>query len=344
VELQKLKVCIDETKTNKVTAKSKALAKTYATDQLRDAFASEIKRMQQGVRRLNVELAAAEGEFGSSYYKIQLIGAHEAAVEAVVSEGEHQCIALAGFLSELATQQSRSAIVFDDPVNSLDHRWRGCFARRLVDEARDRQVIVFTHDIIFLHDLMSGAEQLSVPIALCGVHSRGDRCGYVGEGLPWVAQKTMPRIDQLEKQARATRPDYDAGNDEQYEVAICRVYDRLRATVERAVEEWVFRGVVVRHRDYINLKDLPLVTVVTKTHCERLQDLFQRCCDITNSHDHSSLRSFEVPRPDEALADIAELRAIVDELKSLQKAMRIEEPALNQEKEESIGHWTNDDI
>jgi hypothetical protein len=320
-ELQKLKDCIDDTKTNKVTAKSKALAKEYATDQLRDAFASEIKRMQQGVRRLNVELAAAAGEFGSSYYKIQLIGAHDAAVESIVSEGEHQCIALAAFLAELATQQGRSAIVFDDPVNSLDHQWRSCFAQRLVEEARDRQVIVFTHDIVFLHDLMSGADDAGVPISLCRVQSNRDHCGFVADGLPWVAQKTVQRIDQLEKDARATQADYDAGHDDKYEAGICGVYDGLRATVERAVEEWVFRGVVVRHRDYINLKYLRLVTAVTVEHCERLQKLFQRCCDITQAHDRSGLRSFGVPRPDEALADLAELRAIVEELKTFQKAI-----------------------
>lgn len=320
-ELQKLKDCIVETKTHKVTAKSKALAKEYATDQLRDAFAAEVKRMQQGIRRLNVELASAAGEFGSSYYKIQLIGAHETAVESIVSEGEHQCVALAGFLAELATQQGRSAIVFDDPVNSLDHQWRGCCAHRLVEEAKDRQVVVFTHDIVFLHDLMSGADQAGVPISLCRVQSNRDHCGRVADGLPWVAQKTVQRIDQLEKDARVTKAHYDAGNDDKYEVGICGVYDGLRATVERAVEEWVFRAVVVRHRDYINLKDLRLVTAVTVNHCERLQKLFQRCCDITQAHDRSGLRSFGVPRPDEALADLAELRAVVEELRSLQKAI-----------------------
>ena len=67
--------------------------------------------------------------------------------------------------------------------------------------------------------------------------------------------------------------------------------------------------------------DLRLVTVVTATHCERLQKLFQRCCDITQAHDRSALRSFGVPRPDEALSDLAELRAVVEELKGLQKAM-----------------------
>jgi hypothetical protein len=67
--------------------------------------------MQQGVRRLNVELAAAAGEFGSSYYKIQLVGAPDAAIDTIVSEGEHQCIALAGFL-EPVIDLSASALAF----------------------------------------------------------------------------------------------------------------------------------------------------------------------------------------------------------------------------------------
>ena len=90
----------------------------------RDAFASEIRRMQQGMRRLNIELAATAGEYGSSYYRVQIVGATKATIESVVSEGEHQCIALAGFLSELATEDCQSAIVFDDPVTSLAHNWR----------------------------------------------------------------------------------------------------------------------------------------------------------------------------------------------------------------------------
>ncbi|MBE7558693.1 hypothetical protein HS125_07005 [bacterium] len=162
---------------------------------------------------------------------------------------------------------------------------------------------------------------MDVPISLCRVQSNRTHSGYVADGLPWVAQKTVQRIDQLEKDARATQADYDAGNDDNYNAGICGVYDGLRATVERAVEEWVFRGVVVRHRDYINLKDLRLVAAVTVTHCERLQKLFQRCCEITQAHDRSGLRSFGVPRPDEALADLAELRAVVEELKNLQKAI-----------------------
>ncbi|TWT61667.1 AAA family ATPase [Rubinisphaera italica] len=320
-EVKKLKNCVNQTRTNKITAKSKELAKEHVTDQLRDAFATEIKKMQQGVRRLNVELAAAAGEFGSSYYRVQLVRAHDADIASVVSEGEHRCIALAGFLSELATEHSQSGIVFDDPVTSLDHHWRECFARRLVEEATARQVIVFTHDIVFLHDLLSGANQEGVPIALRRVVAKRDECGFVGAGLPWIAQKTSARIVELEKRARATRNDFDDHNDDVYDRAICEVYSDLRATVERAVEQHFFCGIITRHQDYISLSNLKKVTAVTIGHCERLQKLFKRCCDITLAHDRSSLRGFGVPSPDDALDDIKELQEIVNDMKDKQKAI-----------------------
>lgn len=320
-KIKKLQNCIAETRTNRITAKSKELAKEHVTDQLRDAFASEIKKMEQGVRRLNVELTAAAGEFGSSYYRIRLVGAHDDNIGAIVSEGEHRCIALAGFLSELATEQSQSAIVFDDPVCSLDHQWRECFARRLVEEAGTRQVIVFTHDIVFLHDLMTGAKRRGVPIEFRHIRAERHSCGYVSNSLPWIAEKIRARIDELEKRARKARVAYEAHNNDAYEKEICNIYSDLRAAIELAVQECFFRGVVVRHRDYINLKNLKLVTAVTRDHCDRLQNLHQRCCDFTNAHDRSSLRSFGVPTPDNALADLAELRDVIDEVKAEQKAL-----------------------
>lgn len=54
------------------------------------------------------------------------------------------------FLAELATTDTASAIVFDDPVSSLDHVHRDKVAERLANESLSRQVIVFTHDIAFL--------------------------------------------------------------------------------------------------------------------------------------------------------------------------------------------------
>lgn len=311
--------CIADTRTNAVTAKSKALAKEHVTDQLRRAFAEEVKAMQQGVTRLAIELTATSGEYGASLYRVQLVGAAKTPVDRVASEGEHRCIALAGFLAELATQQAKSAIVFDDPVTSLDHRWRHCFAKRLVEVSADRQVIVFTHDIVFLHDLMENARHADATLTLQRVASDRDRTGLVSDSLPWVAQSCKQQIDTLEKKARALRTLFAAGNDDEYFREAGILYDDLRAAVECVVEREVFAGVVHRFRDYVDFKRLKDAVVFSLADCDRIQKLFAKCCGITPAHSRALARGLGAPSPDEMLADIKELSDIIAEIKERQK-------------------------
>lgn len=321
VRIQQLNNCIAETKTNRITAKSKELAQQFVTDQLRNAFADEIRKMHQGTRRLNVELAATSGAFGSSNYRVQLVGATDSEIGMVVSEGEHRCIALAGFLSELTTENSQSAIVFDDPVTSLDHNWRDCFAKRLVEEAEIRQVIVFTHDVVFLHDLLTRTDRTSVPCHIQRLHANATSSGLVSDELPWFGKKVPQRIDELEQNTRRAKREYDAQNDDIYEREIGFVYSRLRATVERSVEEVLFRGVVIRHRDYVNLKSLKPVAALDLTECNDLLNLFQKCCDVTEAHDRAMLKSFGIPTPDDAFKDIEELKRVVKVVKDKQSSI-----------------------
>ena len=277
--------------------------------------------MQQGVRRLNVELAAAEGRHGRTFYRVQLAGAVTAEVGNIVSEGEHRCIALAGFLSELATESTKSAVVFDDPVTSLDHRWRGCFADRLVAESADRQVIVFTHDLVFLNDLLDGAEKQGLLSEVRQLQTRRKTVGNVEDGLPWDASRVKERLDTLEKKARAARRLHDDHKDEPHKAAIEDIYSRLRATIEKVVEEQFFCRVVVRHRDYINLKDLAKIVAIDDDDCLRIRNLFSKCCDFTESHHRSASRSYSIPAPESVLSDIAELKNIVDVVKEKQNNM-----------------------
>lgn len=315
-DLAAYKKAIDSTKTNTITAKSKQLAKDHVTDRLRDAFAKELRHMHQGIRRLEVELAATSAEYGSSQYRVQLVGASKADIDDVVSEGEHRCVALAGFLAELSTEHSRSAIVFDDPVTSLDHLWRECFARRIVDEAGHRQVVVFTHDIVFLHDLLDHARRNNIPYRPLRVHAERERTGLISDSLPWIAVRVQDRIDKLEKECRAVRTLYDKGDDDGYEAAIGTLYSRLRATVERTIEDKFFGNVVLRHRDFIDLKGLGRVAVVTTIDCDRIQRLHKTCCDVTEAHDRASLRSFGVPHPNDAMKAVNELSAIIADLQA----------------------------
>lgn len=317
-----LDACLAEAKTNAITAKSKALAKEHVTDYLRRAFASEVKTMQQGVNRIEVELAETSGEYGTSNYRIQLVGATRTPIDRVLSEGEHRCIALAGFLAELATQTPKSGVVFDDPVTSLDHRWRHCLADRLVKEAEQRQVIVFTHDIVFLHDIMDGGRKAGINVTTQRVESTRERAGLVSNSLPWVAQSCEQQIDTLQKLARASRTAYECADDDGYFDQARGVYSRLRSTVESVIEGVVFAGVVYRFRDYVNLARLAETVIFDAADCKRIQNLFATCCDMTDAHSPSPGRSLAVPTPDKILADIQDLGDFIRQIRARQNAAK----------------------
>lgn len=81
--------------------------------------------------------------------------------------------------------ESRSTIEFDDPVTSLDHQRRGNVADRLVEFAKDRQAVVFTHDGSFTGDLCAAAEREHVPLAERSIARRGG-------AVPGICQQTFP--------------------------------------------------------------------------------------------------------------------------------------------------------
>ena len=194
--LTALAACLRDVDTTATSRKSTELTKSRVTKAICDSFKIELNGL--GLAHLRVELVPTGSERGVMYHRVELKGRKSVSVQDIASEGEHRCVALAGFLAELATATHKSALVFDDPVSSLDHIWRKSVARRLVLEAKDRQVIVFTHDLVFLLLLVEQSEKASV--ALTQAHlTRGPEgsSGVCNEGPPWLAMKVKSRIGAL---------------------------------------------------------------------------------------------------------------------------------------------------
>lgn len=311
--------CIAATNTKPITQLGNALAEQVLTPQLRDRFAEELISLAGS--RVRAELTYAGGKAGTPQYQVRLIAKPKANVGQVLSEGETTCVALAGFLTELATADHRSGLVFDDPVCSLDHKWRLKVAKRLVKEAATRQVLVFTHDIVFVHDLHDQAKKQLVPCELRNLRRDSTGTGVVGDGLPWVGMRIEQRLDDLEKRARVAKTHFDAYQEDQYNSEVEDIYNDLRATWERALEEVAFQRTVIRHRDYIDTKNLKKVSVLTATDCDELRQHFKKCSDVVNSHDRSPGRNPEHPDPDELLADIKTLVNWVNSLRARHKAV-----------------------
>jgi energy-coupling factor transporter ATP-binding protein EcfA2 len=314
-DLEFIDRCMEETATNNITKLGNDIADSVITPQLRDRFQQEIVKL--AAERVRVEIVRSGGKFGSPQYEVRFFAKPGAKVADVLSEGERTCVALATFLTELATAQHASALIFDDPVSSLDHRWRKQVAKRLAEEAAHRQIIVFTHDLIFVNDLLGfvkgTAQYLTVSKEEIGA-------GVVEDGLPWKAKSVEDRLDKLEKDARDAKVLYNSNAQARYASVAVSVYNHLRATWERAIEEIAFSQVVRRHRDYIDTKHLRKATVLTEADCDSFYEGFKKCCDVTDAHDPSIGRNAEPPPATELLDDVQALKDWVKSLRDRQKA------------------------
>jgi len=322
-EIERLKTlkltndCLSETATNSITRLGNDIADNVITPKMRDQFQSEIVRL--AADKVRVEVVRSGGQLGSPHYQVRFFANTKTRVQDVLSEGEQTCVALAAFLTELATASHESALVFDDPISSLDHRWRNKVAERLVAETSRRQIIVFTHDLIFVNDLHNLAVRAGVNVRMVSLSRGPAGTGVVTNGLPWRASSIPDRIDRLEKVARSIRRLHDQNDDEGYRTAALPIYSDLRATWERALEDVVFGGVIHRYRDYIDTKNLRKVTVLSEADCAAFEAQFKKCCDLTESHDPSRGRDAAVPAPDEILRDIQALKDWIISLRDRQK-------------------------
>lgn len=319
--IQLINECLAETTTNSITKIGNDIADTIITPKLRDRFQEEIVKL--AAEKVRVEITRSGGKFGSPQYQIRLFAKPEAKVGIILSEGEKTCVALAAFLTELATASHCSTLVFDDPVCSLDHRWRKQVAKRLIEEAEHRQIIVFTHDLVFVNDLSDLAQGKKCSSKSITIHRGAKGAGIVSDGLPWKAQRVEDRIDKLEKAARNAKCLYDNHQEEEYSQQADSIYNKLRASWERALEDIAFFRVIQRHRDYIDTKDLKKVTVINESDCDAFRAGFKKCCDIVDAHDPSRGRNAEPPPPNEILQDILILKNWVISLRDRQKNIKI---------------------
>ena len=115
------------------------------TEKLQTKFSSWF--CQFGFKSLNVSLVVASASKGIPQTELRITGVDKA-IPTVLSEGEQKAAALAMFLTEAEMQLVDVPLVFDDPVNSLDHRLITAFANMLM--GMDQQIIVFTHNRMFV--------------------------------------------------------------------------------------------------------------------------------------------------------------------------------------------------
>ena len=191
----------------------------------------------------------SRGEKGKTKCKMTLQNTNQVELAEVLSQGEQRGLSLAFFLAEVGSSQHDGPIILDDPVSSLDHLRRTYVADRLARESLKRQVIVFTHDIVFLLDLQSATKRASASCTAISVRKAGKMSGITSKSLPWPAQKCTDRKRYLKNDlVRLANLEHSATEVEKFEREIKAWYVLLREAWERGIEERLFGGVVERFR------------------------------------------------------------------------------------------------
>jgi energy-coupling factor transporter ATP-binding protein EcfA2 len=298
-------LCINDTTTNAITQKSTAVTRTAVTQRLKQSFGDELKTL--GFHHVEVELKEAGGVEGVLYHKLVLTRAPGVELPSVVSEGEQRCLSIAAFFAELSTADDSSGIVFDDPVSSLDYRWREGVARRLVQEAKARQVIVFTHDVVFLLLLKELAEEQGIEQLDQHVRHLSKGAGVCEEELPWVAMPIKKKIGYIKNNWQAVEKFFRDGNQSAYEKEAKYLYGLLREAWERALEEVLLAGVVERFRPGVQTQHIGTIADITPEDCGTLHAAMTKCSKWLPGHDQAPAARAPVPEPGELKADIEAL-------------------------------------
>lgn len=292
------------------------LSDKYIIRSLATNFDEEIKRLSSG--KIRAALVKSSTRKGTPYSAIRLssdkgILSSKIALGDVLSEGEYRGASIAGFIAELKTFGDNSAVVFDDPVTSLDHKYSQRIAERLCELAKSRQVIVFTHNILFLSQLMGVSKKEGVPNAVQTVRAGNDCFGLVSDGLPIEKMTTTKRVKALKNciQAELT-PDYE-NDSEMYKSKVEMFYRDLRGAWERFVEEVLFNGVVTRLDYGIHTQKLRKVDI-----CELdivlVNENMSKCSIYM--HDQPSDVVVETPVPNELLSDVGVLEQLIKNIRS----------------------------
>ena len=308
-----LQTAVRDTATNQITIKSGEIAELLVTNALRAQFSKEVDRL--GITGLAIELRKEKSSYGVPYFRVSLMRKPDARVGEILSEGEHRCVALAAFLAELATTEGRSAIVFDDPVSSLDHIHREAMAQRLAEEGQNRQVVILTHDIVSLFLLDQACRRKNTHVAYRCVTRNEDFAGLCQQDPPTRAQPVGKVIEGMQKQLDNEKVFYEHGDHARWERTVDALQKRLRETWERAVED-VLGSVFKRLSEKVDTRGLGMVTVLTLDDCMTMRKAYGRCSKLL--HSIPSVLNPPLPTPGLIQDEITVLRAWVSDIKQRQ--------------------------
>lgn len=302
ITLAGVRRCKDQVNTRAVSFQISALRKVLITDELDQRIRSEIKALDLEHIPLQSRNSSVGGQ---SLFSVKLEGVDKIKSNQVLSEGEQRALALACFLAEAGDDSANYGLIIDDPVSSLDHLRVRRVAKRLVAEAaKGRQVVIFTHSIVFFNEVVSECAKSTDNVLLIKSIIRktaNEGFGVIVEDCePWIADLNE-RVNGLRARIKIHKSS-EFSSEDTYRRIVKDLYSDLRECWERAVEELVLAKTVVRFVPDVMTQSLKGVCVTDddyKTIFFAMKRVSER-----SGHDMSAGRNIPQPNLVEIEADV----------------------------------------
>ncbi len=325
-ERHRLIACRGECRLTAITRRITDRRREILTPALKVALDDELKTLRLAHIPLNLE---DHGDGAESIVEVALTAQQRIANNSdVLSEGEQRALALACFLAELGELGSDHGIIVDDPVSSLDHTRMQAVAERLAEEAaKGRQVIVFTHNILFHHMLRTETRRARVACHTEWMSSLGnDRFGIIDDARKPRQMRSVPeRIQEIEQECQSLIESGFDHTDENFRPSVVSLYTQMRDTWERVVEDILFNRVVQRFRPEIMTQRLDEACIDPENDYPVIFEGMKRCSHYSG-HDLAEDLPPELPEADHIRHDADELKAFFNAANERRKKLRKARP------------------
>jgi len=262
--------------TNSISRKTTEAREELVKQNFINIFKDELSHLRKSSIKIDIDFGTVKGNS-----KVQQRIRSNYNLTEILSEGEQKAIALAEYLTELQLDNSESPIIFDDPVNSLDHHIIDDVARRLIDLSRTRQVVICTHSILLFNSMLSFSKQTTYKDLIYKFYNSKNQyeiTGYITEAEEEINKinSELSLINKLINNTPKDRDEHDVASD---------CYSYLRSAIELFVEYEIFQGTVKRYQKNIALTSFLKVNgALINSHKGKLNEIFERCCGYIKGH------------------------------------------------------------
>lgn len=287
--------------------------------EFRDNFNIECKKLSLPE---NLRLRPGTDPSGKAQRKTTIKGKKPAII---FSESERTAWVIADTLAEIKTLKKNSILLLDDPVNSMDIERINQLSRRIIEEAKVRQVIIFTHNRYFLLKLKQAIRDTyngqDTKVKGYTIERWQDTTGLVIE-FDLFKDDVEKIIDHIEN--LITKPTL-------VEIEIASGFLAVRRVIEIIIDKYVLKGFrsklnpEMTNIEWGNLKKIQ----VEETLVNDLQELFSYISDLGDLH-LTQTSSLQMPTKQDLKNAFDKIKSILEQLKDTKNQSKLAQGGSNQ--------------